>query len=207
MKIRTLLFSLALLAVVGTPLQAQTAFGFHAGAVSATLDGFDANSESKWGFLVGGRFEWITDSSVSLVTELNFAQKGGSGNLTESGAFEVTSSFVEIPVLLDITYDIGQRGRVGVYTGMEFGFNVGCTVEQSGGTADCGDSTLRLEENSLNVAWPLGVEYSYRLDSGHRIGLDVRYSMGISNAVENQVVNFKNKAWYFMARWMLPTRI
>jgi hypothetical protein len=211
MRLRGLILGLAALGLLAAPIQAQHAFGFNAGATYASLDGFDADSDSKWGFLGGVRYEWINSRYLSIPIELNFVQKGGQGNVDVSGDdvfVEVTNNFVEIPILLNITYPAGTSGRFGFYSGIELGFNVGCTVEgNSGDSMDCGDGSLQLDPQGFNYSWPFGIEYLHQLNSGHRIGFDVRYSLGISNAVESSWVNFKNKAWYFTGRWMLPARL
>jgi hypothetical protein len=171
-----------LAAIVGTLTVASgaaaTAQQFVAGlAGGATYSDFsNPDTDSRWGF-TGGLFVGKPTYRSLTLLEVNYTQKGG-----QSAGSDVRIDYVEVGVTGG-----GLAGRPGgsrarVYGGIQVAFPVTC-------------EGLDVLCNNTNTEWgfPVGVLLGRWKDDGGFFGLDVRYTIPLSDAG----LNIFNNSWMF----------
>ena len=176
---------LAACLVVATPAYGQrskTMLGLSAGATLTDLEGGLVNTSSRWGF-TGGAFGIFRTSRNSMVgLEVNYSQKGGKDL--------ARLDYIEIPFVVGaIIPTDNDRINFNYYTGISLAFKVSCSVEDGVVFVNCNDV------NSTEWAWPIGLGMAIRSENGNMIGLDARYSLGISDAFKSSIA--RNRSWQF----------
>jgi len=193
---RTALLALALGLVAAAPAVGQrapgrAAIGFSAGAATSDMEGgaIIGNTPSRWGFIggVSGVFRTSRNSSVAL--EVDYVQKGG-GDVARL-------DYIEVPFLVGaIIPTDNDRLNFNFYTGIGIGFKVSCSAD-SGTIAGLCDRAKGTE-----WTWPVGLAFIVRSAGGKYFGLDGRYSIGISDALETSAA--RNRSWQFKALFGVP---
>ena len=112
-------------------------------------------------------------SGASL--EVNWVQKGSN---------EARLDYIEIPLLLGGFYPT-QKGFARLYAGMALGFRVGCSSE----------STVYTCDRARSPEWSIPIGLTLGFGSNRWYGVDVRYSLALTDAFENS--NVWNRSWQF----------
>jgi hypothetical protein len=178
--------------MVASPAHAQSSrgmVGLTAGATLGDLEGGLINTSSRWGFTGGvfGNFRTSRNSTVGL--QANYTQKGGKDF--------ARLDYIEIPFIVGAVIPTdNDRINFNFYTGISLGFKVSCSVEEGVTFVDCDGA------KSTEWAWPIGLGMGVKNAKGGTIGLDVRYSIGISDAFENSAS--RNRSWQFRAFYAVP---
>jgi hypothetical protein len=114
---------------------AQNKFGLQAGAnfasVKSEYGSIKETSDSKVGFIVGGVADVDFGNSVSFRPELNFIQKGGKTNTTQTNSGFTTTdksdlklSYVQLAPNFTYNFEAGT-GKFFIGVGPEFSFGIG----------------------------------------------------------------------------------
>ncbi len=185
--------ALALGLVAAAPAEAQirrAAVGVTAGATVADLEGGFVNSGSRWGFM-GGIFGALRTSRNSTVgLEVSYAQKGGKD--------VARLDYIDIPLTVGAVIPTdNDRLNFNFYTGIGLGIKVSCNEEAGGLVSNPCDRAKGTE-----WTWPVGLAFIARTGNGKYFGLDARYSIGISDALENSAI--RNRSWQFRALFGVP---
>jgi len=189
-KVSLLVLTLSL--VVATPAAAQrssSVIGISAGATSTDLQGGIINTQSQWGFIGGifGAFRTSRNSMISL--EANYVQKGGR-NFADL-------AYIDVPFLIGAIIPTENDAlNFNFYTGIGIGFKVSCT-DTGSGVVDLCDRAKGTE-----WTWPFGLAFAVRTGGGKYLGLDGRYSLGISDAFDGSAM--RNRGWQFKALFGVP---
>jgi hypothetical protein len=196
-KISTALLIAVLGTVLTTPALAQLRGGLIAGATYSKMTGdFIVSSDFKWNWFAGAYLELQYRENVTLELELNYVKKGGKAVTENTQNVELDIGYVEIPILANYLISLSDRWRIGLYGGGALGIPVTCDVVVEGSSVSCASSL-----GSAKTEWliPVGGRLGYELPGGSRLGLDVRYSIPLSEALEVQSVRVLT--WQFLARW------
>jgi len=147
----------------------ETFLGVLGGATVGDMSGGGISTDSRWGgtagLFVGLRTNWYSVGSI----EVSWIQKGGERTRLD---------YIEVPVLAGATIPAMTGSlRFRGYVGIAPAFKIGCRSDTV--LLDCDD--VKNTEWSL----PLGFMVLTRLGRGQFIGLDLRYSLGLSDVFEN----------------------
>jgi len=176
--VRTLaLVALAMLAWTSEAHAQQISFvGLTGGATLGDLYGGGVNTDARWGGTVGvtaGVRNW--NYSVAQV-EVSWIQKGGE---------DTRLDYVEIPFLFGALAETASGNSARAYTGIGVAFPVGCSA----------DGNLCDTDRNTEWAWPIGLQLGRVVEGGRFVALDVRYSIGLSDAFK--AANVTNRSWQF----------
>lgn len=157
------------------------------------------------GAFVGIFGEYRTTRLSSIPFGVNYVQKGGTGRTLADAPFEITTAYLEIPVMLNFTTPTNTAGSLGVYAGFSVGFRLDCEVESDSGESACGGTEIfDTTPENVELAVPFGIEYDRELANGHLIGVDVRYTYGLSDLFTSSDAKLKSRTWQFLLSWALP---
>lgn len=203
-----LLLGLGLMAQTGAAQQGEVVLGVEVGPSLTKMQGVSIrNASSEWGFFAGVFGEYRASSLFSVPVGVNWVQKGGSGETAAGVPFEMGTSYLEIPVMINLTVPYGSSQRLGFYGGIAIGFQLSCDVTREGETVECGETEIfDTDPESLEWSIPFGVEYDFRLSNGHFLGFDLRYTYGLSDFMSSSTVELENQAWQFLVSWGVPVR-
>ena len=201
--VRGLVATLLLVFAVTSPALAQSRAGLTLGATASELHGdfITVRGDSKWGFYGGGFGEVAVGDVLALNLGVNYAQKGGSGltgtGLLDAERVELDLSYIELPLLVELTLPLGANWGLMAYGGISGAFNTGCKASLGGGSKEsCKDTALGGAKTEWGI--PVGGGLSYTLENGESVVFEARYTWGQSDVVAN--ANIKNGAWYFLIR-------
>ncbi len=139
--------------------------------------------DSRWGGTAGLFFGLAPRPNTMVNLEVNWVQKGAE---VVDEAEGVRFDYVEVPLTFGggvATSDgsVSARG----YVGVGIGFKVSCS---SGVTAVC--------DNAKSTEWTLPLGLAILKGMGDKfVGIDVRYSIGLGDAVEG--IDANSRTWYF----------
>jgi len=172
---------------VASPAAAQRGgermIGIQGGATTSDLFGGGVNTNSRWGGTAGIVMGFRASRNTVVTLEGNWVQMGGQ---EAGGLGDTRLDYIEVPLLVGGVYPTAGGGvRFRLYSGIAIQFKVSCKSD----LFNC-DRT-----NSPIFAWPLGLVIGRYTDSGTFVGLDVRYSWGLSNAFSDSFVY--NRSWQF----------
>jgi len=200
--LRTLLRGMIVAAVCGlalaTPALGQLRGGLIAGATYSKMTGdFLESSDFKWNWLAGGYLELLYRSNMSVQVELNYVNKGGKGVTENTQAIDLDIGYVEVPVLANLLFPMGDRWGAALYGGVGVGVSVACDVRIN----ETSEVSCSTGLSSPKTEWtiPLGARLDYRLMGDSKLHIDARYSVPVSEALEIQ--SFRILTWHVMARW------
>ena len=162
--------------ILASPALGQRLRGGVQGGVTSSSWGNAPNSiNSRWGG-TAGVFSILRASRHSGASlEVNWVQKGSS---------EARLDYIEIPLLLGGFYPT-QKGFARLYGGIDFAFKVGCNSE----------STVYSCDRARSTEWSIPIGLTLGFGSNRTFGVDVRYSLALSDAFENS--NVWNRSWQF----------
>jgi hypothetical protein len=182
---------------------AQSRTGLSLGATSSKLGGDDitVQGDEKWGFYGGAFGEALLSDILSVGLGLNYAQKGGVGftgtGLLDAEKVELDLSYIEVPLLVELTLPLGTAWGLLAYGGVAGAYNTSCKAALGGGSKQsCKDTAL----GKATIEWglPVGGGLSYTLANGESVVFEVRYTWGQNDAVAD--AGIKTEAWYFLIR-------
>jgi hypothetical protein len=189
-SIRVLTLAAITAVTLTTTAQAQQSrfAGIAGGATYGDLEGGVTNTDSRWGGMAG-IFVGYSRSYVIGVLEANWVQKGGDSTRID---------YIEVPFLIGggTTTDSGILFRF--YTGIGIGFPISCSSTSTSTLQNCD------LKKSTEWTWPIGLLIGRQLGDGPMFGgVDVRYSIGLSDVFENSLA--RNRSWQF--RLLLGRRL
>lgn len=196
--------------VAGADLSAQErptlTVGIEAGP---SLSKFSGPSIRAPSYIVGGFagafVEYRRSDLVSFPIGISWVRKGGEGATLANAPFTITTSYLEIPVLVNLTAPATTAGHLGIYVGLSAGFQLGCDVKGEDGTVACGETEI-FDTNPEKMEWavPFGIEYDRELSNGQLIGVDIRYSYGLTDLFTSGDANLESRTWMFLVSWAFP---
>ena len=162
--------------------------GVSGGATLSDLFGGAINTSSRWGGTAGVFAGYRTTRNSVVALEVNWIQKGGGDTRVD---------YVEVPLLLGGAAPAAHGAvRFRAYTGIALGFRVGCSSTSTFLSCDAAKSP--------EWAWPFGFMIASTNRSGRMVGVDVRYSIGLSDVFETSSAS--NRTWQFKAFFGFPYR-
>ena len=182
-RLLSMAWALGLLAVLVTmsPVDGQfrrprTVIGISGGLTSGDLAQPGSSTSSRSGWMAGLFYGAGTSQNSDLMLEANYVQKGGG---------QTQLDYVEVPFTfgLAIPTDVGVRFRI--YTGIGFGFRVGCEAVPP---FHCNNA------KDVEWTWPIGAAVGFWSRSVLVAG-DIRYSYGLSDAFKTSLAS--NRSWQF----------
>jgi hypothetical protein len=174
-----LVVSMTLVLATNVHAQRRAFVGITGGATVGDLYGGGVNTDARWGGTAGltaGVRNW--DYTVAQI-EANWVQKGGEG---------VRLDYIEIPVLFGGVAQTRSGRSARFYTGVGVAFPIACS-------ADEGSSIACNRDRNVEWALPLGLQLGQWVDAGRFVAIDVRYSIGLSDAFKSFGPN--NRSWQF----------
>ncbi|UCF20637.1 MAG: outer membrane beta-barrel protein [Gemmatimonadota bacterium] len=160
---------------------AQQAFvAVSGGATVGDLYGGAINTDSRWGGTAGVSLGFRNWNYFVTELEANWVQKGGG---------DTRLDYIEIPALFGAVVQSATGLGVRAYTGIGIAFPVSCSSEISELVCD--------SKKSPEWAWPFGLQFGRWLNPNRFFALDVRYSIGLSDAFDLALPT--NRSWQFRA--------
>lgn len=189
------------LPIAVAPLTSQTGFRASAGVVSATftqkLNGVrqDDDIGSRSGLVIGVGWSMRIGASLEFAPGLLHAARGGKD---PDGSANVKFTYLEMPLLLRRTIALGPSAHPFLALGPVVAYQLSCTYTNTGGdAASCDDffgEAASYAALDLGVMAAAGVTYD-------RLGLDVRYAVGLRDIAKAAEYDSKNRALYLMASY------
>ncbi len=173
-------FAAMLIATAPAAAQEETFVAISGGATVGDLYGGVVNTNSRWGGTAGialGYRNWNY-----FVTELE-------GNWVQKGGGDTRLDYIEVPLLFGAVVQSASGIAARAYTGIGIAFPISCSSESANLVCDA--------KKSPEWAWPIGLQVGRRLSSNRFFALDVRYSIGLSDAFEG--ARPSNRSWQFRA--------
>ena len=147
------------------------------GASLSDLGGeFGGTTSTRWGGTAGlllGYNTWRT----AITLEGDWVQKGGGDTRLDYIEFPLTVGAVAVAG--------GGAMRARVYSGISFGFKVSCSSDQD----VCDDAS------GTEWGWPFGLQLAKVNENNSFVGLDVKYTVALSDAFE--FIEAYNRPWQF----------
>ncbi len=171
-----------------TPAVAQgpgSKFGAIIGGASLSdlAGGFGGTTSDRWGG-TAGILLGVNAGRTALTLEGNWVQKGGG---------DTRLDYIEIPLTIGaIAVTGGGAGRARLYSGVSVGFKVSCSSDDL--ACDAAKGT--------EWGWPIGLQLAKVSESGSFVGLDVKYTVALSDAFEFNGVY--NRPWAFRLMFGKP---
>jgi hypothetical protein len=156
---------------------AGTKFGaIIGGATLSDMDNLPAVSDSRWGG-TAGVLVGVNAGRTALTLEGTWVQKGGGNTRLD---------YIEFPLTLGGVVVMGNgaaRGRL--YSGFSVAFKVSCSTD------------VLFCDSAKSTEWglPIGLQLAKVTPAGSFFGIDVRYTIALSDAFE--VVQTRNRPWAF----------
>jgi len=172
-----ILFLTVLTASVSAMAQ-HAEFGIKGGLNLANIKDDAVNTtDTRTGYHIGGLVHIHLAPTWALQPELVYSLQGAE---YDDGRNRL--NYINIPLLLQYMHNYGFR----LQTGPQLGILTDATAKRNGVNVD-------IEEfiKNTDFSWAFGAGYLTR----SRVGIDVRYNLGISNNREGGGADFKNRVW------------
>jgi hypothetical protein len=147
------------------------------GASLSDLGGeFGGTTSTRWGGTAGlllGYNTWRT----AITLEGDWVQKGGGDTRLDYIEFPLTVGAVAVAG--------GGAMRARIYSGISFGFKASCSSDQD----VCDDAS------GTEWGWPFGLQLAKVNENNSFVGLDVKYTVALSDAFE--FIEAYNRPWQF----------
>jgi hypothetical protein len=157
--------------------------GLQGGATVGDFGGvsfFDYSS--RWGGTAGVFTGLRTSRNTVVGLEANWTQKGGA---------DTRLDYLGIPLTAGAAVPLADgRGRGRFYTGIEMNVRLGCSPSDGPASGPACDRAKDVE-----WSWPIGMQFGWRARETGFVGLDVRYSLGISDTFDNS--SLYDRTWQF----------
>jgi hypothetical protein len=165
------------LTTLGSAQGSGTRFGAIAGgATLSDMSNAPSLGDSRWGG-TAGVLVGMNTGPTALTFEANWVQKGGG---------DTRLDYIELPLTLGAVGVMGggsARGRL--YAGMSLNIKVSCSSD----FVDCDNA------KSTEWGWPIGLQLAKVTPTGSFFGLDVRYTVALTDAFE--IGEVRNRPWAF----------
>jgi hypothetical protein len=208
-RLRVVLWTTMCMALLGMPAAAQ--FGLRGGVNLTKFVGHDAtNTESARGLNFGGTIPLIHIGPVSLVPEVYYSEKGAKQfDPLNAATFDYGLAYIEVPVLVKVSFPIKGWLRGYVDGGPTYAWNVDCSVTTDAAGAatiknECGETfrsySTAMEKADRGVAGGGGLDFAVPGFGG--LNLDARVVRGLSRLREGTTgTDIKNQAFTLMLGW------
>lgn len=159
-----------------------------------------ATTSSLVGLTIGLGYQVRLNDRFSLQPEMNFVQKGATGNVnnldllgtTVNGKLKIVIEYFEIPVLAKATFGSSGTTKFFVLAGPSLGIGLGGRVKYDLTGSSFGHRSGRLNlafgkqpENSssfyINNQLDFGIQGGGGVLFADKVFIDIRYSLGLSN--------------------------
>ena len=201
MKSRSIWFVLSLMTILWTAMpsiaSAQPQIGLLAGFDSANIN-FDAegigitiNGDRRSGFVGGLSVNVPLQDMFSVELDALWAQKGTQFTFDRDTG-KIKLNYMDVPVMGRITLSGSGSARVHLLIGPPFNFKISEKFDPEDGNND--EDQIETFETALVIGGGVTVT---------RIGIEVRYGMGLSNIVKdsgNEGFTGKNKVFSILLR-------
>jgi len=157
--------------------QQRVSVGITGGATVGDLYGGGVNTDSRWGGTVGVTAALRNWNYTVTQLEVSWVQKGGEGARLD---------YIEIPILFGGVAQTASGRGARLYSGIGVAFPIGCSADVA--------ITCDLERN-VEWTWPIGLQIGQWLQGGRMVAIDVRYSLGLTDAFESAFPS--NRSWQF----------
>jgi hypothetical protein len=157
------------------------------------------STDGRWGPIFGGFVNYRVTPLLVVALEVNWLLKGSTDMFTASGdtLSDVRASYLEFPLTLNLLIPAGENWDLGVYAGVGYAFQTDISARNLQGVR----VYLSEKENEWNI--PLGAGFAYYFPgSGQAVGLDLRYSIGMSDIAKD--FDAKSKSWQLFLRYGFP---
>src|SRR5262245_15125375 len=210
-RLRHAVWAAACTCALATPAAAQ--FGLRGGVNLTKFVGHDAsNIQSEQGLNFGGTVPLIHIGWVSLVPEVYYSQKGAKQfDPADATTFDFGLDYIEVPVLVKVSFPIKGWLRGYVDGGPTYAWNVDCSVSAISATGtgtlsetECGQTfrsyNTAMQKADRGIAGGGGLDFAVPGLGG--LNLDARVVRGLSRVREGTTGNdIKNQAFSLMLGW------
>ncbi|MEE9247059.1 MAG: outer membrane beta-barrel protein [Gemmatimonadota bacterium] len=175
-----------LLAEPALAQRVQPFAGVSGGATSSRLVGGGFSSDARWGGTAGVFVGARTSRNSVINLEGNWLQQGGG---------DTRLDYIDVPLTVGAVVPSADRmWRFRGYAGIGLAFKVSCSSDTS--FLNCG--------SAKSTVWslPFGFMFGRVLQGGKVLALDIRYSLGLSDAFTTSSVD--NRSWQFRALFAIP---
>ena len=193
----------------------QSHIGIQAGPTASTMNGDYIVSTS--GLELGFSFLLTLDREFgdhwAFDTGVGWYQKGGEKlELADQGGdrYGYSTSYAVVPLKARYKFYF-SKFSLAPYTGVEFGFGLGCKVQPSTQFEfddTCEEGTPGGTLTSLDLSVPIGVSWSIEFPGGSRFTIaDLSYHVGLSNvfsAAQAAGQKARNAVWVYQFGFALP---
>jgi len=207
-----LLASLTLL--IAAPAAAQAHVGFTVGPALSRLSG-DAvsSSDSQWGIFLGLAIEYELSRDWQLDLELALSQKGGDKVGIEGGSYDYRLDYFEFPLTLSRLFWINDGPwAIAPFAGFSVGLKTRCAIRPAGEREtefeDCTAVTPGGDTPGTFYGVPVGVAARRRFPGGSALGIEARYTAGLTKGSEvgELMASTNSFSVMFSFVWPLDTR-
>ncbi len=185
--------------VWGAPLQAQ-GLEFSGGVNFSKLSGDDIQNAAQEAGLNLGIDLVIPLGPVGFNIGADWSQKGVEETVGNAVSV-IDLTYIELP--LHIRFPLLGAGpvRLNLVLGPTIGINTGCEISIDAAAAqDCADlSQGAFDAEKLEWAGTGGLGLSFMLGGLAYAGVDLRYSVGLSNVSEGSALDLKNRTFALSA--------
>lgn len=164
-------------------------WGLKAGINATDMYGDDIDGTSAIASFSGGAwFNYRFTNFLSIQPEVLFTTKGADINtgvldetiVDEPGTAEYRFGYLEVPVLAKLHIATRRKLQPNLYVGPAFGFNL---------YGDANDIEIDDEMTEVDISMVFGSGLNFKIaqsqtDFIQKVGLDLRYSLGLTNAFD-----------------------
>jgi Outer membrane protein beta-barrel domain len=225
-------FLFAAFAVTTVASQAQIKFGGQAGINAASMQDKSTSGtvtttqkfKTKVGFTIGAVAEISISDALSFRPELNFTQKGGKLNNTETQTIPflgtittttestIASNYLELPLNVIYKFNAGG-GNVFVGVGPSVGFGLsgknkyketstGSPAQEGNVSIKFDGKTNATDNNAHLKALDFGANFLAGYQMSNNIFFKASYTLGLSNINPETNASTKNKGFGFTVGYM-----
>jgi hypothetical protein len=197
------ILTLATLGVSTLASPAAAQFGFRGGMNLSKFVGSDAKgSESARGLNLGASLALLHIGPVSIVPEVYYAEKGSKEiDLATATSFEYGLDYIELPVLIKVSFPLKGWLRGYVDGGPAYAWNIDCSITATDAGATntfdhCGDMfrsyNTAMEKADRGVVMGGGLDFTVPGLGG--LNLDARLVRGLARLKPGTGSDIKNQA-------------
>jgi hypothetical protein len=196
---RRIVVLLGLMLAMAAPTFAQGGWGLKGGPVLAKITDEDDDlgaDEARKGLSGGAFFNVPVTPMISIQPEVLYTQKGAAGSEDDID-FKLEANYVEIPILGVVHFQTPGSARPFVAAGPYFAFKRGDIKFTSDDIEIPDDENIDqddVESKDIGFAIGGGVEY-------HRLGFEVRYSIGMTDLDKTDFGEVKNQVFSVMVSY------
>lgn len=166
----------AVVALMAVSASAQLKFGVKGGVNLANnkfeMGGASADTKMKIGFAVGGFVNYAINDQMSLQPELLFLQAGSKVEELDDAKIEL--NYIAIPVMFKYSF-----GAMNLQAGPQLGYLLSAKFD---------GEDMKDDMKSIDLGLNIGAGYQIM----ENLGIEARYSLGLSNIADEEDVTVKN---------------